>query len=163
MASNIVVYPNILTQEQCLQIISDVDVKHSTESSYFSGYEQDYGIKKKNCIEHPLVKYISEQNNYVLDSAALVYYPEKSFNGMHADNSVNDGSEWKRIKDWKRTAIVFCNNNFEGGELIYPEQGCVFIPRVGTMVEAPADPEFLHEVRPVLQGERYTLVLRILN
>ena len=96
-----------------------------------------------------------------MDSAALVYYPSGSYNGIHCDNSVNDNGVWNRVKQWERTAILFCNNSFSGGELIYPEQGCVFIPKVGTLVEAPAGPEFLHMVNKITSGERYTLVLRI--
>ena len=161
MESKIVVYPNLISHEQCTKLINDIDAKQSEDTSYFSGYEQDYGIKKKRCPDHELVKYICDNLCYDLDSAALVYYPTNSFNGIHCDNSINENGIWKRIKSWERTAILFCNNNFTGGELIYPEQGCVFIPTVGTIIETPAGPEYLHSVNKVITGERYTLVLRI--
>lgn len=55
------------------------------------------------------------------------------------------------------TAIYYINDDYEGGEIVFPEQGVEFKPRPGEVIVTPATDEFPHEVRPVTKGERYAV------
>ena len=50
---------------------------------------------------------------------------------------------------------IYLNNNFYGGELIYPDLGLSITPKAGSMVIHSA--HLKHQVFPVVQGERYSI------
>jgi hypothetical protein len=55
------------------------------------------------------------------------------------------------------TAIFYINDDYEGGELVFPEQGLVLRPKPGQVVVTPATEEFPHYVEPVTKGIRYAV------
>jgi predicted 2-oxoglutarate/Fe(II)-dependent dioxygenase YbiX len=50
---------------------------------------------------------------------------------------------------------IYLNDDFTGGELIYPTLGLSVTPKAGSMVIHNAD--LKHQVFPVLEGERYSI------
>jgi predicted 2-oxoglutarate/Fe(II)-dependent dioxygenase YbiX len=156
------VIPKVLSQELIDKLMQDINpTVNATDMTYFASGNNN-GVKKIKCSEHEIVKHISNCSDYVTESVSIVYYPTGSYNSPHADNCVIDNGVVTRVKDWTHTGIIFLNNNFTGGELVYPEQGCVFLPTIGTMVITPAGEEYIHYVNPVLSGERFTLVFRFI-
>jgi predicted 2-oxoglutarate/Fe(II)-dependent dioxygenase YbiX len=67
-------------------------------------------------------------------------------------------SMWEKTLDRDLSIVYFLNDDFEGGELIFPSLELVIKPRAGTLVCFPSDHNFIHGVNPVSQGHRYTLV-----
>jgi len=162
------VIPNVLSLEQCHKILLEVDpVKTATPMVYF-GKPSDNGINKVQLnisfVEKLLPKLHPPYDK--LESVSLVYYPTRSKNTQHCDNSQIDIKDnvktITRFRPWEYTGIIFLNDNFTGGELIYPEQGCVFLPTIGTMIITPAGPDFPHFVNEITSGQRFTLVFRFL-
>jgi predicted 2-oxoglutarate/Fe(II)-dependent dioxygenase YbiX len=133
--------------------------------TYFSEVKDKFGAKKVKCTEHHIVGLVIQRlgiPSEKVDSVSIVYYPTGSHNAMHADNCIVDNDIVKQVKPWTHTGIIFLNNDFTGGELVYPNQGCVFLPTIGTMVITPAGAEYIHMVNEITAGERFTLVLRFL-
>ena len=162
----IILYPNYFDQATCYNFISELCYKETKGvDAYFKDYEptENYNITKKPCYDHTLVKQIADELNYDVSSASFVTYPTNSFNGLHCDNSVIDSGCVKQIREWKRTCILFLNDDFEGGDLVYPHQGVNIKPTIGSMCEAPAGYPFYHEVTKITSGIRYSLVIRINN
>jgi predicted 2-oxoglutarate/Fe(II)-dependent dioxygenase YbiX len=54
-------------------------------------------------------------------------------------------------------ALIYLNDEYTGGELYFPEYDVLIKPKFGDLVIFPC--HFLHEVKTVLDGERYTLPL----
>jgi hypothetical protein len=158
------VIPKVLSPELIDKLMQDINPKvNATDMTYFSNSNgNNPGVKKIKCTDHDIVKHISNCSEYVTESVSIVYYPTGSYNTPHADNCILNNGVVTRVKDWTHSGIIFLNNNFTGGELIYPEQGCVFLPTVGTMVITPAGEDYVHYVNPVLSGERFTLVFRFI-
>ena len=50
---------------------------------------------------------------------------------------------------------IYLNDDFTGGELMYPDLGLSVIPKAGSMVIHEAS--LMHQVFPVLEGERYSI------
>lgn len=158
------VIPNMLSEEQISVLMTDINPKVTAEDmKYFVDMDNKYGAKKVKCTEHPLIQQVCQSVSFDTESVSIVYYPKGSFNAPHADNCIIDNGVVTRVKDWTHTGIIFLNNNFTGGELVYPNQGCVFIPTVGTMVITPAGEDYIHYVNPVSTGERFTLVFRFIQ
>jgi len=158
------VIPGVLTTQEVDLLLEQVNPKATAEPmKYFDGLERNYGIKKVKCLDNEIVQQLITRQHLNVESATILYYPRGSRNETHSDNSVvNADGTVECVRDWTSTAVVFLNKNYIGGELVYPNQGAMFAPTVGTMVIASADYEYLHFVKPVIQGERFTLVLRIL-
>jgi hypothetical protein len=55
------------------------------------------------------------------------------------------------------TGVVYLNDNFTGGELVFPDRDVVIAPKPGLFVGFPSNHEFVHAVPKVLSGKRYSL------
>jgi predicted 2-oxoglutarate/Fe(II)-dependent dioxygenase YbiX len=157
------IIPGALSVQEVEHLLEQVNPKTTAQPmTYFDGQERNYGIKKVQCLDNPIVQALISRLNLRVESAAILYYPTNARNEPHADNAVVEDGVVTKVRDWTHTAVVFLNKNYVGGELVYPNQGCMFMPTIGTMVLAPADYEYVHQVMPIRHGERFTLVLRIL-
>jgi len=156
--------PNVLTKDEVNLLMVDVNPKHTaTDMKYFTGVNLNFGVKKVSCTDHKIVKLVLERLNINinhLDNASIAYYPTKSYNGNHVDNSIVEDGHVKQVKPWTHTGVIFLNDDFTGGELVYPDQGCSFSPVIGSLVLAPASHDYPHYVNIVESGERFTLVFR---
>jgi len=73
----------------------------------------------------------------------------------HADKQMPDGSPNPFI-DYDINSLFYYNDDFEGGELYYPEHDIVIKPEPGLAVLHPGDIHYLHGVKMVTAGERFT-------
>jgi predicted 2-oxoglutarate/Fe(II)-dependent dioxygenase YbiX len=65
---------------------------------------------------------------------------------------------WEKTLDRDLSAIYFLNDDFAGGELVFPALDLVVKPEAGTLVCFPSDHNYVHGVNPVTAGHRYTIV-----
>lgn len=73
----------------------------------------------------------------------------------HADKQLNDGSP-NPFPDYDLNSLIYYNDEFDGGELYYPQHDIEIKPEPGLAVAHPGDIHFLHGVRPITSGERWT-------
>lgn len=73
----------------------------------------------------------------------------------HADKQMNDGSP-NPFPTYDINSLFYYNDDFEGGELYYPDHGITIKPEPGLAVFHPGDINYLHGVKMVTSGERYT-------
>jgi hypothetical protein len=73
----------------------------------------------------------------------------------HADKQTNDGKP-NPFPTYDINSLFYYNDNFKGGELYYPDHDLVIAPEPGLAVAHPGDVNYLHGVKPVISGERYT-------
>lgn len=74
----------------------------------------------------------------------------------HIDNAEPDGSP--NLTPWRKfSAMIYLNENFEGGEIYWTRIGAQLKPRKGMLVVFPSDAPFQHGVRKVTEGTRYTI------
>jgi hypothetical protein len=73
----------------------------------------------------------------------------------HADKQLNDGSP-NPFPTYDLNSLIYYNDNFTGGELYYPQHALEVKPEPGLAVAHPGDINYLHGVKKVLSGERYT-------
>jgi len=77
----------------------------------------------------------------------------------HADNERREHGRWLPNHTPQRdyTGLVYLNDNFAGGELVFPDRDVVIIPKPGLFVGFPSNRKFVHAVPNVLSGKRYSL------
>jgi hypothetical protein len=73
----------------------------------------------------------------------------------HADKQLLDGSP-NPFKEYDVNSLFYYNDDFEGGELYYPDFDIVVKPEPGLAVIHPGDIHYLHGVKMITAGERFT-------
>jgi predicted 2-oxoglutarate/Fe(II)-dependent dioxygenase YbiX len=87
--------------------------------------------------------------------------------GGHYNAHVDGVSKWKNPDGsiiWKKSAdrdlstVIFLNDDFEGGEFVFPELRIRIRPEPGLLIAFPSSEYYLHKVEPVISGTRYAMV-----
>jgi hypothetical protein len=78
----------------------------------------------------------------------------------HADNERREQGRWVPNHTPKRdyTGLAYLNDDFTGGELVFPDLNVVITPKPGLFVGFPSNHKFVHAVPKVLSGKRYSLL-----
>lgn len=71
----------------------------------------------------------------------------------HPDGSPNY-TPWRHM-----TAMVYLNEDYENGQIFFPEFNLEYKPKKGAAVVFPSDINYLHGVREITEGTRYTISL----
>ena len=56
------------------------------------------------------------------------------------------------------SVVLLLNDDYEGGELVFPELGITVNPKEHNLILFPSYFMYKHEVKPVISGTRYSLV-----
>lgn len=93
----------------------------------------------------------------------LLHYGEGGHYIPHVDAetlySDDDGLElWEKTLDRDISVVYFINDDFDGGELFFPNLDLLIKPEAGTLVCFPSDHNYIHGVQPVTAGRRYSVV-----
>jgi hypothetical protein len=77
----------------------------------------------------------------------------------HADNEQKERRRWVPNHTPQRdyTGLVYLNDDFTGGDLVFPGRNLVITPKPGLFVAFPSNHKFVHAVPKVLSGKRYSL------
>jgi 2OG-Fe(II) oxygenase superfamily len=90
---------------------------------------------------------------------AIVRWPVGARQEPHADKEFHMGEEKGRANDFPHydiAGLFYFNDDYEGGELYFPQHGIEFKPKAGAAYFFPGDMNYTHGVRPVKSGNRFT-------
>lgn len=76
---------------------------------------------------------------------------------VHNDSEDFIDGKLKRIANRDLTILAYLNDDYEGGELEFPDFGLKIKPKENMVIVFPSYYEFQHKVNPVTDGKRYTL------
>jgi len=136
------------------------------DASYWQNRQCSFDILQRINIDiyNLIDKYIHKMKNY-LESEFKVKLNVRPpviirwFPGLeqqpHADKQLNDGSP-NPFPTYDINSLIYYNDDFEGGELYYPQHDLIVKPKPGLAVAHPGDINYLHGVKKVISGERYT-------
>lgn len=75
----------------------------------------------------------------------------------HSDNSDFDGNP-NAFEINKYVGILYLNDDYEGGELYFPQHNITIKPEAGMFITFPGGHENIHAVTEITKGTRYTMV-----
>lgn len=79
------------------------------------------------------------------------------FAAPHSDNSDNEGNP-NPFEINKLVGILYLNDDYEGGELYFPDHDIEFRPQALSWIVFPGGIENIHGVKEITKGTRYTMV-----
>ena len=84
-------------------------------------------------------------------------YPKGSYAAPHSDSSELDGTPnaWQMNK---YACILYLNANYEGGAIYFPQHDLDVHPEAGSLLVFEGSHEFLHGVREITDGDRFTIL-----
>jgi predicted 2-oxoglutarate/Fe(II)-dependent dioxygenase YbiX len=65
---------------------------------------------------------------------------------------------WRKSMDRDLSTVLFLNDDFEGGDFVFPELNIYVKPKPGLLICFPSDHRYIHGVEPVTKGTRYSIV-----
>lgn len=85
------------------------------------------------------------------------YKPHPDGEAVRFDSSLGK-PVWAKNIDRDISILIYINEDYEGGELVFPNQHVTLNPKKGMLVAFPSTHHFIHGVTPVTDGTRYALV-----
>jgi predicted 2-oxoglutarate/Fe(II)-dependent dioxygenase YbiX len=93
-------------------------------------------------------------------SPAMVRWLPGQLQMPHADKELHTGPDAGTPNDfpyYDLAGLFYINDDYEGGELYFPNQGIQFKPKAGAAYFFPGDKNYIHGVTQIKSGIRYTV------
>ena len=177
---DLVIVENFITAEEAAKTIKLLNKLNEVRpdfwkpisfyESYSSGYPED---------NDPILEEFGLPNNWFSDLyqrfrdivAEIANVPEPklsrisfhsqkwepgAFAPMHSDNTSNEGTYGAFTRS-RYAAFLYLNDDFEGGELSFPEHDLTILPKTGMLAAFHGGHSNMHEVKVVKKSNRYTI------
>jgi hypothetical protein len=156
--------PGFMPKDIALAITSYA-ANHTLEFDEFGNGEKEFTVHTYHQIE----KHDPELLQIMQDYAKKVYeFVKQNYSGQFADfyetkthiAKFLPGSGMHEHYDSGRpndiATLVYLNNNYVGGDIYFPTYGISFKPEPGDLLCFPDNPDFVHGVKTIEHGIRYT-------
>lgn len=168
---DIVYYDNFLSEEESAKLVDYYSQRTDwTPVSFYGSYGmnmvsddqqlEDFGLPRDflAIVETRMHQSAEEAHNRKLIKVSThsQKWETGGFAPYHSDNSNMDGSP----SAWEKSKIVcllYLNNNYGGGELVFRDHDIKISPPTGTLITFPGGIINVHAVEEVTHGTRYTL------
>ena len=122
-----------------------------------------FGIKQfLNTVRFYTQRIIHEKSRelHIPDNTELVKWTEGREMSVHSDNSWPDGNQENHPTSFRTwSGIFYINDDYEGGEIEFPLKKYSYKPRANSLVVFPSTNEYLHGVKKITKGTRYTVAI----
>lgn len=92
----------------------------------------------------------TDQSTIKLDLSHISLNRYDSGQGMGPHYDGQDGDS-----NLKYSFVTYLNDDYEGGEINFPNQNVTIKPKAGSLVMFPSQRPYIHESKPVLSGVKY--------
>jgi predicted 2-oxoglutarate/Fe(II)-dependent dioxygenase YbiX len=164
---NIVIKENFVSKEDLDIVLSSIDDTISWGSNSMAGIPDkvtsSLGSEKPEA--HAILKKAIDRVQQEIEfyfgrpletnSAGIRRWDAGEFQPLHADGEDPEGHPNEAfIVDYG--AVIYLNDDYEGGEIYFPDHNLDFKPSAGTLVFFPSNTMYIHGVREITKGTRYT-------
>jgi|DEB0MinimDraft_12_1074336.scaffolds.fasta_scaffold15660_2 hypothetical protein len=106
-----------------------------------------------------------EEYSYPENTELVKWLPGDSMS-VHSDNSWTEGNGLEEKKGIDHptkyrtySAIFYINDDYDGGEIYFPNWGIEIKPKAGSLVIFPSNDEYVHGVKEVKNINRYSIAI----
>ncbi len=137
----------------------------------FENADEDVIIIMNSYISKALekIEYIFGDKVWTTPSLNARVWERGSYQEMHSDSDYNIGYPLSTEENnvdaqsiipnylQNYNSILYLNDNYDGGELVFPDYEIEIKPKVGDFICFPSNSKYLHRVNKILSGTRYTM------
>lgn len=102
------------------------------------------------CFDRYIDGHRLNKEDYDLDLSAMQIKRWHSGQNMGPHYDGQDGN-----KDLAFSLVTYVNDDYEGGEISFPDHNITLKPKAGSLIMFPSQLPFIHEVKPIKSGIRY--------
>jgi len=128
--------------------LTDIHGKHPHPIT--SKLFEDFHMLVTESAQEYMTRYNIRENCYNNSDYQLLRYKEGDQYPLHYDGPTETG---RHI-----SAILYVNDDYEGGELVFPLHNIWIKPKAGTLVMFPSSWAYQHIAQPVTKGMKYAIV-----
>lgn len=146
-------------------------VDHKLRECDFVTLQPEWDPLFHNVVTQHMTPYFDRDINPVLRDRPMLYgYPVGV--GFVPHHDMVTSIEVKRGETNRQpviggdyTMVLFCASpdSYDGGELYFPDLGWIYKPSAGSAVIYPTTADYVHGVKPITRGIRYTVVARFFH
>lgn len=140
----------------CVRIHNFHELEAEWQTGYFKNLETEiYEALLKYATQFPMILPCL----WWKTKGHILSYKSGSALGLHADNDINYQPHYE--PDYQLgikhvlAAIAYLNDDYEGGEIVFPYADVTYSPKAGDVLLFPANFICAHEVKPITTGNRY--------
>lgn len=154
--NNIKIFNNFISLKDSLELIKITNsLDEVKESSLWN--DGVYFNKKISEIINKYIPLIQKEIKTLYDinvihngEPCIVKWTKGKSLGIHADD-INEFSSNNHI-----ATLIYLNNDYSGGEITFPEHDLLIKPNLGDLIIFPGNINYMHEVKEIQSGIRYT-------
>ena len=166
LKSNIVIIENFISKEDCLLVLNSLDDSIQWRSNTMSGIPDKVSVNLYEKVDaYKILKDALDRLQYTIEMhfgreleegfPGIRVWSKGEYQPLHADGEDPEGNPNEAyIVDYG--SVIYLNDDYEGGEIYFPDQEIDFKPKAGTVVFFPSNNMFIHGVKEITNGERYT-------
>jgi hypothetical protein len=158
-------YISGFASKELVKRISEYAKANSDEFSDFGNAEQEFKVHTYHQIERNDPELIADMQvlaKRVYDFVVNEYpgpFSEFLETKTHiarfeTDSKMHEHFDSSRPNDI--ATLIYLNDDYEGGEIYFPDHGVGFKPQPGDLLCFPDNPDFVHGVAEIASGTRYT-------
>ena len=167
----IAVHPNFLSSEECAALVAMCDTnlpwdKAMGPDNVWYDRVMHYHLmpaamqalvgKTRPQVKEQITQDFGLTDPLYADTLQVVRWRQGDHQHPHADAENPDGTPHPFA--WRAYAsIIYLNDDFEGGEIYFPQHNLTPPIKAGTLAFFPGTSAFMHGVTPVTRGVRYTM------
>lgn len=161
--NEIIVIENFLSVEEA-DLINDL-VSEKTEEDWEA--DRIYNNEFFNAVihfKHPISTEIGDRVvNHIMpllpeDVAIKTFHPD-SVTRTQVGKFMAPHNDWHDDNGCRYGIVIYINEDYDGGEIYYPNKGVYMKPGKGLAVIHPASEEYLHGIKEVTRGTRYAMTM----
>ena len=180
LTEDIVVYENFLTEEESKNLIKVLDKQAEnkklswTPISFYESYSsvlpqdgdpeiEEFGLPSDifSMIKKSIISCVASIHELDTEKISQIgYHTQKwepgAYARLHSDNTDEHGNTGPFERS-RYAGFLYLNDNFEGGELVFPSHGISLKPKTGMLAVFAGGFKNMHEVTLITKGTRYTL------
>ena len=156
--------PNFMP-EDIAKSITEYAKTHTLEFSDFGNSEQEFTVHTYHEIEKNDPQLIQVMQGWALKVYDFVkdtyggefedfYGPKTHIAKFVPGSGMHEHYDAGRPNDI--ATLVYLNEDYIGGDIYFPEYEMSFKPKPGDLLCFPDNPDYVHGVKPILDGIRYT-------
>lgn len=108
-------------------------------------------------LERDIDFFIQPIGGELLPHTDIIDYHQENFGDDDLDHRDSQKNKWGGLWSGHASAIIYINDNYEGGELYFPQHDIEIKPKAGMFAAFPGNDNYLHGVRKSEKHNRYTI------
>jgi hypothetical protein len=148
-----------------VDVILDYSIKNDDKFTEFGNNEKEFTVnvfKDQNQETLHVSNLVTEWGKKVYDLVVETYGGQFKDFEPHMSHIARFESGWGMHEHYDASkpndiaTLIYINSDYNGGDIYFPEYDISHKPEPGDLLMFPDNPDYIHGVRPISEGIRYT-------